>query len=49
MTDTRIDELEDRLRMVEVAVVELSLMAKYMRYLVLIVAAGVGIDVGGLV
>lgn len=49
MTDTRIDDIEDRLRMVEEAVRELSLLAKYMRYLVLIVAAGVGIDVGGLV
>ena len=44
-----IEEIEDRLRMVELAVVELSTMAKYMRYLVLIVAASVGIDVGGLI
>jgi len=47
MTD--IEDLEERVRAVEIAIVELSLISKYMRVLLLIVGAGLGIDVTGMI
>ena len=47
--DHRLDEVDSRLRTVEQAVVELSVMSRYMRYCVLILAAGLGYDVSGLI
>jgi len=45
MPDDRLNEMDSRIRAVESAVVELASMAKYMRFLVLIVAASLGVDV----
>tara|TARA_R110002012_G_scaffold309294_1_gene516233 strand:+ start:9570 stop:9719 length:150 start_codon:yes stop_codon:yes gene_type:complete len=41
----RLDEIDERLRSVEQAVVELGVMARYMKYAVLILAASLGYDV----
>jgi len=49
MSGDRIDELEERLRTVEMCLVELSTMAKYFRYLVAFVGISLGVDVSGLV
>lgn len=43
--DERLNEMDKRLRAVEQGVIELASMAKYMRFLVLIVAASLGVDV----
>jgi len=48
MPDERIDNIDERLRSVEMAVVELGVMTKWIRVLVLIVAAGLGVDVTGI-
>jgi len=45
--DDRLNEIDGRLRSVEQAVCELATMAKYMRFLVLIVGASLGVDVSG--
>ena len=42
----RIDDIEERLRTVEQAVVELGLMARYAKYAVIILAATLGLDLG---
>ena len=43
------ESLEERLRVVELAVVELGVLAKYEKWGVLILGAGLGIDVSGVV
>ena len=43
----RIDEIDLRLRAVEGAVVELGVMARWMKILVWIVAASLGVDLTG--
>ena len=40
----RIVELESRVRLVEAAVVELSVMTKFVKYGVMLVAASLGLD-----
>ena len=40
----RLDKIDNRLRSVEQAVVELGVMARYMKYAVLILAASLGYD-----
>lgn len=42
----RIDDIEERLRTVEQAVVELGLMARYAKYAVIILGATLGLDLG---
>ena len=44
-----LEGIEKRLLTVEQAVMELAIMSKYLRYMVFLIGAGVGIDVGGLV
>jgi hypothetical protein len=48
MTD-RIDGIEERLRAVEAAVIELGLLSKYAKWGVLILAAGFGFDIQGMI
>ena len=49
MMSDRIDEIDDRLRSVEQAVVELGVMSRYMKYAVLILAASLGYDISAVV
>lgn len=49
MQNNRMDSIENRLIAVEQAVVELALMAKWLRILVVIVAGSVGLDITGMV
>ena len=44
-----LEGIESRLLTVEQAVMELAIMSKYLRYMVFLIGAGGGIDVGGLV
>jgi len=44
LQNTKIAELEDRLRLVEQAVVELGVMSKFVKYGVMLVAASLGLD-----
>jgi hypothetical protein len=44
----RIDEIDDRLREVEAAVVELATMARMMKLLVAVVAASLGVEITGI-
>lgn len=46
---SRIDEMDERLRLVEQAVVELSAMARWMKYAVIVMAASLGIDMGAFI
>ena len=48
MPEDRMDNIEDRLRAVEMAVVQLSEMTKWIRILVMCVGAGLGVDVIGI-
>ena len=45
----KLNDVENRLRTVEAAVIELGLMAKYAKYGVMILALTLGYDVSGLV
>lgn len=45
--DERFDSIEDRLRLLEQAVFELSTMAKYLKYAALALFASLGVDVQG--
>ena len=45
--DERIDSLEDRTRLLEQAVLELSTMAKYLKYAAIALFASLGVDVQG--
>ena len=47
LDDERINEIDERLRAVEAAVVELGLLARYAKFGVLILAAGLGVDLTG--
>lgn len=49
LQNDKIQDLESRVRVVENAVLELGVMSKYLKYGVLVVAASLGIDVGGMV
>ena len=49
MMSDRIDEIDDRLRSVEQAVVELGVMSRYMKYAVLILGASLGYDISAVV
>lgn len=44
LQDERISDLENRLRLVETAIVELGVMSKFVKYGVLVVAASFGLD-----
>ncbi len=46
-TDERFDSIEDRLRLLEQAVFELSTMAKYLKYAAIALFASLGVDVQG--
>ena len=46
--DDRMNDMDERLRIVEQAVVELATATRYIKYLVLVIGASVGIDVGAL-
>tara|TARA_R100000734_G_C3316440_1_gene108931 strand:+ start:96 stop:248 length:153 start_codon:yes stop_codon:yes gene_type:complete len=46
-TDERFDSIEDRLRLLEQAVFELSTMAKYLKYAAVALFASLGVDVQG--
>ena len=46
--EEKVESLDDRVKLVEQAVFELSIMAKYLRYAFLVLLASLGIDVGGL-
>ena len=48
MTD-RIDGIEERLRAVEGAVIELATMARMLRFAVILMAASLGVDISGVV
>jgi hypothetical protein len=45
--DERIDSLEQRTRLLEQAVLELSTMAKYLKYAAIALFASLGVDVQG--
>ena len=45
----KLTDLEGRMRLVENAVLELGIMSKYLKYGVLLVAASLGIDIGGVI
>lgn len=47
MQNERINGLDDRLRSVEAAVVELATMAKWIKYAVIVMAASLGYDLQG--
>ena len=46
-TDERFDSREERLRLLEQAVIELSTMAKYLKYAAIALFASFGVDVQG--
>jgi len=48
MQNERINGLDDRLRSVEAAVVELATMAKWMKYAVIVMGMGLGFDMQGM-
>lgn len=48
MQNERINGLDERLRSVEAAVVELATMAKWMKYAVMVMAASLGFDMQGM-
>lgn len=45
--DDRLDDLDDRVRLLEQAVLELSTMAKYIKYAAIALFASFGVDVQG--
>ena len=45
--DERFDSMEERLRLLEQAVIELSTMAKYLKYAAIALFASFGVDVQG--
>lgn len=47
MSDERFESIEDRLRLLEQAVFELSTMAKYLKYAAVALFASLGVDVQG--
>ena len=47
--DNRIDDMDERLRKVELAVCSLGELAKYLKFGVVILAASLGLDLGGAV
>jgi|14_taG_2_1085336.scaffolds.fasta_scaffold17273_4 hypothetical protein len=49
LQNDRLNSIDDRLRNVEAAVVELATMAKWMRYAVIIMAGGFGYDLTGMI
>ena len=49
MTDERIDGIDERLRAVEAAVIELGLISKYAKYGLLILGASLGLDLQGMI
>jgi hypothetical protein len=47
MSEDRLDSMEERLRLLEQAVIELSTMAKYLKYAAIALFASFGVDVQG--
>ena len=47
MVERKLDEIEMRLRVVEQAVVEISLMGKYFKVIVTVIALSFGMDLSG--
>ena len=47
--ETKIDSLDERVRLLEQAVFELSTMAKYLKYAFFAMVASLGVDVQGLI
>ncbi len=48
-SEQRLDSLEERTRLLEQAVLELSTMAKYLKYAFFAMVASLGVDIGGLI
>ena len=46
--EDKVDALDERVKLLEQAVFELSVMAKYLKYAFFAMVASLGIDVGGL-
>ena len=46
--EDKVDSLDERVKLLEQAVFELSIMAKYLKYAFFAMVASLGIDVGGL-
>lgn len=46
--EDKVDSLDERVKLLEQAVFELSVMAKYLKYAFFAMVASLGIDVGGL-
>ena len=46
--EDKVESLDERVRLLEQAVFELSVMAKYLKYAFFAMVASLGIDVGGL-
>lgn len=49
LQNDRLNSIDDRLRNVEAAVVELATMAKWMRYAVILMAGSLGFDMTGMI
>tara|TARA_R110000751_G_scaffold131580_1_gene233961 strand:+ start:309 stop:470 length:162 start_codon:yes stop_codon:yes gene_type:complete len=47
--DDRINGLEERVRLVENAILELNVLSRWVKYGILIVAASLGVDIGGVI
>lgn len=47
--EEKVESLDDRVKLLEQAVFELSVMAKYLKYAFFAMLASLGIDVGGLI
>ena len=46
--EDKVDSLDERVKLLQQAVFELSIMAKYLKYAFFAMVASLGIDVGGL-
>ena len=47
--EEKVESLDDRVKLLEQAVFELSVMAKYLKYAFFAMLASLGVDVGGLI
>ena len=47
--EDKVESLDERVKLLEQAVFELSIMAKYLKYAFFAMVASLGIDVGGLI
>jgi hypothetical protein len=47
--EDKVESLDERVRLLEQAVFELSVMAKYLKYAFFAMIASLGVDIGGLI